>query len=324
MRGHWLTHVVFAYLVLAFVWWAILLFRKNDEAFHAQVALARSEFLQNHNSPAAFTADETFTSLVQKRDRQRMMIIGEALVFILALMIGLLLIHRGYSRELEATRQKRNFLLAITHELKSPLASIKLILQSLGRNVFSRDDQAAILATGIAEADRLNSLVNNILLAAKLDKSYHPFIEEIDLVELSKQVIGNLRIRYPKASLTLSAPASIIGSYDKDGLTSVIYNILDNGLKYSSAPAVVILEINADENNLELTFTDHGKGIPAEHRDKIFSQFYRIGDEMSRETKGTGLGLYLVKKIIDIHRGQISIVDHEPHGSIFHVTLPRS
>ena len=323
MRGRLLTHVVLAYLVLAFVWWAVLLFRKNNEAFQAKVALAQSEFLQEHNSPAAFAASEAYASLVNKRNRQRMMILGEALVFILALMIGLWLINRGYGRELEATRQKRNFLLAITHELKSPLASIKLILQSLGRRAFSEDDKAAMLASGVDETERLNALVNNILLAAKLDKSYHPTFEDIDLVALSKQVIENLRQKYPTSQLTLTAPPSIKGSFDKDGLTSVIYNVLENALKYSHPPAIVDLTMEQDDQAVRFKFTDQGKGVLAEHREKIFSQFYRVGDEMSRETKGTGLGLYLVKKIIDIHHGQISISDNKPQGSVFNVTIPR-
>lgn len=316
-----LAFIVFAYLGIAIIWWAILLLRKNQEVFAANTVVAEQQYLAEHKNRAGFETSSAYLELLAKAQRQRWMIYGETAMFLLALFVGLHLINRGYSRELEATRQKRNFLLAITHELKSPLASIKLILQSLKRTGFTPEQQLQMMEDGGQEVDRLNSLVNNILLAARLDKSYHPQFEKCALDEIIDPVIHSLHTRYPDREMIVSGNTEVAGRLDRDGLTSVLYNLLDNALKYDPAGGSVRLKIAIDADDLEMSISDLGPGISHLEKNRIFDQFYRAGSEDQRKTKGTGLGLYLVKKIVEWHGGKISVSDNSPQGTIFTVKL---
>ncbi|MBX2817049.1 MAG: HAMP domain-containing histidine kinase [Saprospiraceae bacterium] len=320
-RLRWLTHAVFAYLVLAILWWGILLLRTNKESFASLEALQRLEHQQNQANGIAYEQSLPYRELQTRAKRQDLMIYGEAAVFILALFAGLWFINRGYLRELEATAQKRNFLLAITHELKSPLASIKLILQSLQRNAFSQEQRTKMLEDGGQEVDRLNSLVNNILLAARLDKSYHPHFEQLSLQKIVTPILQSLSIPYPQVRIRLLGDMDVVGFFDRDGMTTLLHNLLDNAIKYSGEESEVILSVNKNDDFLYIKVMDQGPGIAKDEKLKIFEQFYRAGNEDQRSTKGTGLGLYLVKKIVEVHGGSIVVEDNKPKGTTFVVKL---
>ncbi len=310
-----LSIVITSYMLLAFGWWTILLLNKNAEVYQSRMA----------------NIDQT--SLVQKYSveeiekdfkNQRLMIISEGLVFIFALLIGIWLINRGHAKELDGIRQKRNFLLAITHELKSPLASIRLTLETFKKRNLAPVDKAKLSTNALKETDRLTGLIDNLLLAAKLDKSYQPIFEDYDLVDLLNEVRIDLLNLHPTSDIRIELPNSpMIIRMDKQGMYSLLYNLCENAIKYSQGQESVRIKATHNEHELIIQIIDKGVGISAEDKKKIFNQFYRAGSEETRQTTGTGLGLYIASRMVAIHQGRISVSDNKPRGSIFSIIIPQ-
>lgn len=321
-----LSYIVIAYMLLAFTWWSVLLWKTLEDAFRAKsdsMAL-RMEEAGEIQTPYDYYESVPYLQLERQYKRQQWMVAGEGLFFVISLVVGVWLINRGYHKEVHAVRQRRNFLLSITHELKSPIASIRLILETLRkRTQLAPEQRSKLLHNGLRETERLNTLVNDLLLSAKLETSYQPQIDRLDLDELLTDLIQKMRDRYPRASFNYSCePASITIEGDKMGLTSMMLNLLENAVKYSSEKAEVALCAIQEDDQVVIEVADQGIGIPEEEKAHIFEKFYRVGSEDTRTTKGTGLGLFIVKEIVKAHHGKISVLDNRPQGAIFRIVLP--
>lgn len=320
-----LSYVVIAYMMMAFAWWTILLFTKNEDAFLAKrdklrLIMATEMGVQTDE---VFFQSETYRQLQQQYQRQELMILGEAVVFVISLAIGVWLINRGYNKEMLAAQQRRNFLLSITHELKSPLASIRLILETFQKRKLPEEQFEKFNRSAVQEVDRLNKLVNDLLLSAKLETTYQIHETAIDLVPMLEDMVDKLAIKYPEAQLTLTETGDtpfIRG--DLDGLRSVFSNLLENAIKYSPAPAQIEMVISPHPDYLQIDVADQGIGIPDREKQRIFDKFYRVGNEDTRNSKGTGLGLYIVKQIVLAHQGKIQVTDNSPRGARFQIKLP--
>ncbi len=314
-----LSHFIAGYMLLALVWWTVLLLQRNREIYETNEQLIR---IQGKDLSPPILAQ----SLVQNQAdfrRQRVMIIGEGVVFVLALFGGIWFINRGYSRELDAIRQKRNFLLSITHELKSPLASIRLTLETFFKHNLSRSDATNLSQNAIVEVDRLTGLIDNLLLAVKLDKSYQPEFQEVDILQVIKDVGRDLESRFGEVSIALSTVADEIRAWvDFQGLYSIVYNICENAVKYGGKENHINIGVEMSEELITITISDMGPGISDVYKEKIFEQFFRIGNEDTRQSTGTGLGLYIVKRMVELHGGEISVLNNEPQGATFVLHLP--
>ena len=320
-----LSHFVVVYMLLAFTWWSVLLYTKNKDAFLAKSELMKQVMLNEHaiHSDEEFLTTADYKALANEYKMQEWMILGEAMVFVLSLVMAIWFINRGYNKEMDVAQQRRNFLLSITHELKSPIASIKLILQTFQKRILQRDQQEKLTGSAIKEADRLNNLVNDLLLAAKIETTYKLNLEKIELFKLLNNLLTDLRVKYPKAHFQLSAiDPGINIQGDKLGITSVFLNLMENAIKYSPEPAQIDISIERIDRKVQLEFADQGFGIDDTEKTKIFNQFYRIGREDTRKTKGTGLGLFIVKEVVKAHNGTIKVLDNHPKGAIFRISLP--
>ena len=321
-----LSNFVIVFLLLAFAWWSILLYTKNKDAFEAksnylQIVLAAEGKINNR---AEFEQTVTFQELEEKYKRQEWMIFGEALFFIFSLVIGIYIINRGYNREMVAAQERRNFLLSITHELKSPISSIRLVLETILKRDLQNQQINQLSVTALEETVRLTTLVEDLLLAAKMENHYQPVLESVDIVNLIEQLVERLRGKFPEVAFSYSYDNNISNIMaDKTGLTSITLNLLENAVKYSPTPADIQVKLNQKGKYLLLDFADQGYGISEKEKKKIFRKFYRTGSEDTRSTKGTGLGLYIVKEIVEAHKGTITIKDNEPKGSIFKIKLPQ-
>ncbi len=253
-------------------------------------------------------------NLDQKLYSRIWMVLGEGSVFFILLAIGVWQTLQSFRKEVSLARQQKNFLLAVTHELKSPIASVKLYLQTLQKRELEREKQNEILARAIADTDRLGSLVENLLLATKIDRSdYMLHFEELNISDLVAQIIAT----HPENKrLKTEIQQGIKMQADKLAFTSVVVNLLENALKYSEQTVTVKLQ---RDKNILLSIIDNGSGIPDEEKQKVFEKFYRIGNEDTRKSKGTGLGLYIVKNLVERHNGTIKIRDNQPSGSIFEI-----
>ena len=318
------TFVATLYILMAFGWWWLLLFRKNKENIYDKFEIVKLQMKAENTyiDDAQFRATPQYQTLIQKYDRQKKMIWGEGSLIFLSLLGGVWFINWSFKKEVALSNQRRNFLLSITHELKSPIASIQLVLQTFQKRKLDEKQAEMFLTSANKEADRLNELVNNLLLSAKLETAYEPFIEELNVTHLLNDIISKMQIRFPKAVMHIDKNEVPILRGDKQGLISVFTNLLENAVKYSPNVPFIHIKYRYDNNNFIFDVSDNGLGVTPTEKKKVFEKFYRVGNEETRKTKGTGLGLYIVAQIIKAHKGTIQLLDNQPNGSTFHIVLP--
>ena len=322
-----LSLIVIAYLLMAFTWWSVLLFKKNRDAFDAKQELLRLEFEGREGRGGAVDYRHTtaYRNLEYRYKRQEWMILGEALVFVLSLGAGIWFINRGYQKQVNAARSQRNFLLSITHELKSPLASIRLVMETLLRRELGREQVLKLGSSALQETKRLNALVDNLLLSARLDTAYRPERASVHLGEVVLDLIAKLSELHPGARIFTDIEADLPSwQGDKAGFTSIALNLLENAVKYSPKGVDISVSLCYQQQPAGFVFSvaDKGLGIPDAEKRRIFDKFYRIGNEEQRSSKGAGLGLYIVDQIARAHGGRVKVSDNTHTGTVFQVFLP--
>lgn len=255
--------------------------------------------------------------------RRIWMIIGEGLVFFVLMSFGVYKIRKAFKQEVKLAQQKQNFALSVSHELKSPIAAIKLFLQTLEKRELSEEKKVEILTKCISSANRLDSLVNNILLSNIVEsKSYQIAPEKLNIKDVVNEISSVYRDTHNTAKIDVSFSGNETASFDKNLLVSIYSNLIDNAIKYSEKPEIVIVKVSIEAPLMIMQVIDQGEGIPEESKELIFNKFYRSGDEITRKAKGTGLGLYIVKEMLSLLNGEITVTENEPKGSIFKVELP--
>ncbi len=322
-----LTYFVMGYMTLAFVWWSVLLWTKNQDAYRAKIELQQIGMAAEGviKTPMDFYTSERYQELKKAYHRQERMILGETIFLSLSLLAGLYVIYIGYRREVKASQQQRNFLLSITHELKSPIAGIRLALETISKrgDQLPADKRQQLSERGIKESDRLNKLVEDLLLSARLENAYQFHQEPVDLVELTTKITNRLRHQHSDARIELVIGEDVAQVHgDQQALNSVVLNLIENALKYSGEQKFVSVSIENTDEAVVLSVKDQGIGISADDKQRIFEKFYRVGSEDTRRTKGTGLGLFIVKELVRAHQGQIKVSDNRPQGTIFKVSFP--
>lgn len=229
-------------------------------------------------------------------------------------------------RVINLTRRQSNFIDAVTHELKTPIASLKLLLQTLNSQDVGEEDRAEFYRIMLGDANRLDTMINQVLAAARLD---YPIDQEslspIRLDRLVESVCQEFReIQGPEAQLETQLDPSEVVAPESE-LKIVISNLLSNAFKYGGSPPVVHvnLRVSSVSKKAVLTVKDNGGGIALNDRRKIFRRFVRLGNELERKKKGSGLGLYLVKTIADRLRGSVRVARSDSrHGTTFEFKLP--
>jgi signal transduction histidine kinase len=320
-----ISYLVIFYMLLAFSWWTVLLHTKNRDAFLAKNEILKLTLIAQNTikNEADFLNNPAHIQLKNAYQRQEWMILGEASVFVLSLLIGIAFINRGYNKEILAAKQSRNFLLSITHELKSPIASIRLGFETLQRKKLSEEQAMVLLKNGINDTDRLNNLVSDLLLSARLESTYQLNMELFSLEILIDECVQSIKQKFPLSEINQSKASDIPEIFaDYSAIRSVILNLLENAMKYSDSIPEINIKIYPASDKIHLEISDFGIGIAQQERKKIFEKFYRIGNEDQRKTKGTGLGLYIVDQIIKAHNGSISVSSNHPKGTKFNIFLP--
>ena len=316
-----LSYGVMVYMLLALIWWTVLLSRYNHANYEFQLQLSHRESM---DTQTMIQDEQDLESIEQQYERSKYMIIGEGIVFGLSLIIGIWFIQKAHLKEIENTRKQKNFLLSVTHELKSPVASIRLIAETIMKRTLPQDKIASLNEGIMQESVRLENLINNLLLASRINNEYQYNFEWCDLSGLIDEVTLHIHRSHPEAKFKVDGPVN--GFYilaDRESMISVLNNLIENAIKYSPYPAKVHLSYEIKKNQCVLEISDQGIGIPDDEKSKIFQQFYRIGNEETRQTKGTGLGLYITEKIIVAHKGKITVSDNEPCGTKFTITIPK-
>ena len=251
------------------------------------------------------------------------MVLGETAVFLFIFFVGAYYLQKAINQERKLQHQQKNFLLSVTHELKSPLASIKLYLQTILKRELDPAQQKSFITNSLKDIERLDDLVENMLLATKIESNSYTFPKEnFNLSELVNSVAGRLQVHTCSSQiikLSVQQGISLLG--DKFALTSVVTNLIENAVKYSPPCAEVNVSLRRSNGQIHFIVADSGIGINDQEKSRIFDKFYRVGSEDTRKTKGTGLGLYIVKQVLDKHQASIKVKNNQPSGSIFEVTI---
>ncbi|MGZ3837005.1 MAG: sensor histidine kinase [Flavisolibacter sp.] len=310
--------VLLVYIIAALFWWALSLQKQNEEIYQLQ---------KTHL--ASLTARDGANRLgeLQKieADRKRNVskYVGEGSTFLLLILVGAVFIYRSVRRQFRLQRQQQNFVMAVTHELKTPIAVARLNLETLLKYQLDEAKKNKFLQMTLQETLRLDTLINNILLSSQLDgNSYKLSKEDIDLSALARDVAAQFSNRYPERQLRSEIQEEIEFAGDPLLLKLLVSNLLENANKYSPRGKPIELKLRQHNGAVDMEVNDEGQGIPDGEKKKVFEKFYRIGSEQTRRTQGTGLGLYLCKKIVSDHNGTIQLRDNKPQGSKFIVQFP--
>ena len=264
--------------------------------------------------------------MLMKLQPQRIgMILGEGSMFILILVVGAYSLHASINKERKLQEQKRNFLLSVTHELKSPLASIKILLQTIQKRSLTKEQLLDFVSKSLLDVERLDDMVENMLLASKIDNRSYTFPKNtFNLSVLVDSIVNRLQITKCDCNqqiIDAEIEPKIEITGDKFALTSVVTNLIENAVKYSNPCSAVAVKLFSKDDKVYLEVADQGIGIADNEKTRIFDKFYRVGSEDTRNTKGTGLGLYIVKEVLDKHQASIKVRDNRPAGSVFEVVF---
>lgn len=260
--------------------------------------------------------------LLIKAEPQRMgMILGETAVFLMIFIVGAYKLHRALNKERKLHTQQNNFLLSVTHELKSPLASIKLYLQTILKRDLDLQKQQYFINNSLKDIERLDDLVENMLIATKIENNSYTFPKEVfDFSELVEKIAERLQVHSCNSqTIATELQRNIKLTGDKFALTSVVTNLIENAVKYSPPCAEVVVKLFSNNGNVHFEVADKGIGISDTEKSRIFEKFYRVGSEDTRKTKGTGLGLFIVKQVLDKHQANIKVKNNQPSGTVFEV-----
>jgi signal transduction histidine kinase len=249
--------------------------------------------------------------------------IGTTLIVLLVVGVVIYLILS--IKAINLSRRQSNFVDSVTHELKSPIASLKLYVQTLHRRTMSEQDQAPFLAGMLEEVERLDRLVNHVLSAGRVEADrIDGAAEDVALAPLLAESaeMACLRYRVPTDTVRLTVEPCLVHARRMD-LDMIFRNLLDNAVKYAGPRPHVEVTTRLERGWTITQVCDNGRGIPRPLRRKLFGRFVRLGSELEREKAGTGLGLYIVRTLLRRLHGTIRVDDNPSGtGALFEVRLP--
>ena len=297
------------YMVAAFIWWYVALVKQNEllTATKIETLVAAGNVDQQHIA--------TIEAFAARKTKQYL---GEGLTFLMLFLLGAIYVYRSLLKQLKYSTLQQNFMMAVTHELKTPIAVTQLNLETIIKRDLKPEQQQHLIQNTLKETKRLDSLCNNILLASQLDMGqYETNKQSIDLSAIAVGCVQSFKERYASRQCVASIEPAIQMLGEPLLLQLMMNNLLDNANKYAASDTPIFIDLHQTPDGIELTVKDEGVGIALEERTKVFDKFYRVGAEQTRSTKGTGLGLYLCKKIVTFHSGTILVKPNQPKGSIF-------
>lgn len=311
---YWLLLI---YIIAALIWWFISLENQNRKIQHLQEALYSTG--QPTGQPQM---PLSIDQIKMEGERNNGKYIGEGVAFLILTILGAAFVYRSVRRQFRMQEQQQNFMMAVTHELKTPIAVARLNLETLNKHNLDPEKQKMLIHNALDETARLNFLTNNILVASQLEGGrYAASKEEINLSGLLADCIRDFRKRFPDRNFQDDIEPDADLKADPLLVQILINNLIENAIKYAPKNKPVTALLKKYRSGIELQIRDEGPGIPDEEKKKIFSRFYRIGNEATRKKQGTGLGLYLCHIIARAHNADISVTNNEPSGSNFAVVF---
>ena len=248
-------------------------------------------------------------------------------IFIIAIILGGSLLTRQAHRNMVEARQKTSFVSNVSHELKTPLTSIRMYAELLSEGrIKDPEKKRSYLQVIVDESQRLTRLVNNVLDFSRLEqdrKKYH--LEELELAGTIRGITEPQRVRLREAGMNLEVrlpEKQITIQADRDAIEQVFLNVLDNAIKYASDGGELVIELKVKNGTCEIRFMDRGRGVPPEHRSRIFEKFHRVDDTLTTQHPGSGLGLSIARRLLRDMDGDLFYESRDGGGSCFVVLLP--
>ncbi len=319
MKKHKLAVITIAYwflliyILVALVFWYSELQRQNQQMYEYRLEQLKKE---EPDFPQRLQLIE------DAKRRKTSQYIGEGTTFLLLILVGAVFVYRATRKQLRLSQQQQNFMMAVTHEFKTPIAVTRLNLETLQKRKLEEAQQQKLIGNSLQETARLNTLTNNILVSSQLEAGAYQVGEQwIDVSDLIQDTVQEYVSRFPQRNIQSDIQEGIEVKAETTFLQLLISNLLDNAIKYSTKETKVEVKLKKENNNLILSVSDEGIGIPDSEKKKVFDKFYRVGSEETRTTKGTGLGLFICKQIVQSLDGNIRVTNNTPKGSIFTVTF---
>ena len=304
------------YVLAALIWWFIALNLQNRQMTEYKLELI------SRNDPGYRSK---VAKIQNERNRHTAAYVSEGLVFLSVILIGAIFLYGAILRQMRIQTQQQNFMMAITHELKTPISITRLNMETLQKHNLDEAKKEKIIRSTLQEINRLNTLTGNILVSAQLEGGSYLFNkEDLDFSQIVADSIKEYSGRFHNRVLISELERDIIVSGDPLLLQILVNNLIENAVKYSpnETPISVILKKQGTQGIFEVR--DAGYGIPRKEHKRIFQKFYRVGNEVTRTAQGTGLGLYLCRKITQDHKMRLDVSDNIPKGSIFTVRFNAS
>ncbi len=257
--------------------------------------------------------------LEEERFQQRNIWLYQSILLLVLVASGIYGVYYSIDSIYQLNKRQNNFLLSVTHEFKTPIASIRLMLQTSKHPKVKEEKKAELIENSIENTFRLEELAENMLVSMQIENDKYQYaLSTIDLSEMLNQVIDNQSI---KGEITGTIEPGITLTGDGFIMRMAANNLIENAFKYSNnQPIEVNLYMQGTKKVLEVK--DIGVGIAKEDYKKIYKKFFRVQDEETRTTKGTGLGLFIVKQAVERHSGKVAVMVNKPRGSVFIVELP--
>ena len=259
-------------------------------------------------------------------NRGNIAILVGGLVLLIAISVGAAVIFSNLTHQMKVTRMYDSFMANVTHELKSPLASIQLYLETLDARELDNSKRRDFVKLMMKDTHRLDNLINSILEISGLEEKravyqFRPYNTQKLIHSLVQEAVELFKLQEGTVTVTGETSCSTIA--DRKALQVVFNNLIDNAIKYSIPPVSITVSLSATTKRIVLDVTDNGVGIPHRHLNDVFKKFNRVHDPRSPNVKGTGLGLYWVKEIIHHHKGKVTAMsDGENQGSTFRIEIP--
>jgi signal transduction histidine kinase len=266
----------------------------------------------------------TLATLGQRFVRTSFLILG---TLTLLLGCGMALTHRNVAKEMALARLKSDFVSNVSHELRTPLSLIRLYAETLEMGRLSTPEKQHEYYRIIRkESERLSALINNILDFSRIEAGRKEYdLRETDMRDLVHTTLESYRYQIEQNGFAFEekiaedVPALRV---DREAVSRSLLNLVNNALKYSHDRKYIAVNLYGANGSVKLEVIDHGIGIPADEQQKIFEKFYRVGDPLVHNTKGSGLGLSLVRHIVRAHGGEVAVDSAPGEGSKFTITLP--
>jgi K+-sensing histidine kinase KdpD len=292
-KNYYFIYFLVAYVILQYVWWTYFIIKLGEKTDRAATIF--------------------------------WMLVGEGGVFLFVIIFTFSRLIISLKREEKLNNQKNNFLLSVTHELKTPIAHNKLTLQTLlKRKDLDEDKRNALLEKILVENNRLEHLVENILTSTRIEtNNFNLSKETFNLGDLVEKIVERYAILLAdsQVNITKSQPSVFVVA-DQKMIETVLINLIENYHKYALDSESLSINITTFGEKAKCSFADLGTGVPLNYQKEIFKKFVRMENEEIRTKKGTGLGLYIAKEFLKLNNGNIVYLPNKPNGAIFELTLP--